>query len=74
MSTPVVVAVAPGSPAEQAGVQPGDAVLRLNGRVPRDVIEWRLWSDEPDVDLLLSRNGIEVETAIAKPAGQSLGA
>ena len=39
-------------PAEQAGVQPGDAVLRLNGRVPRDVIEWHLWSDEPDVDLL----------------------
>ena len=31
---------------------PGDAVLRLNGRVPRDVIEWQLWSDEPDVDLL----------------------
>ena len=55
-------------------MQPGDAVLRLNGRVPRDVIEWRLWSDEPDVDLLLSRNGIEVETAIAKPAGQPLGA
>ena len=55
-------------------MQPGDAVLRLNGRVPRDVIEWQLWSDEPDVDLLLSRNGIEVEVAVAKPAGQPLGA
>ena len=55
-------------------MQPGDAVLRLNGRVPRDIIEWQLWSDEPDVDLLLSRNGLEVETAVAKPAGQPLGA
>jgi NifB/MoaA-like Fe-S oxidoreductase len=55
-------------------VQPGDAVLRLNGRVPRDVIEWHLWSDESAVDLLLSRNGIEVETAIEKSAGQPLGA
>ncbi len=55
-------------------MQPGDAVLRLNGRVPRDIIEWQLWSDESDVDLLLSRNGIEVETAVAKPAGQPLGA
>ena len=74
MTLPVVVAVAPGSPAEQAGVQPGDAVLRLNGRVPRDIIEWQLWSDETDVDLLLSRNGIDVEMAISKSAGQPLGA
>ncbi|MDF2733209.1 MAG: hypothetical protein K0S92_1847, partial [Desertimonas sp.] len=55
-------------------MQPGDAVLRLNGRVPRDVIEWQLWSDEPDVDLLVSRNGIEFDVAVAKPAGQPLGA
>ena len=55
-------------------MQPGDAVLRLNGRVPRDVIEWQLWSDEADVDLLLSRNGIELDVAVAKPPGQPLGA
>ena len=55
-------------------MQPGDAVLRLNGRVPRDVIEWQLWSDEGDVDLLLSRNGIELDVAVAKPPGQPLGA
>ena len=74
MTVPVVVAVAPGSPAEQAGIRPGDAVLRLNGRVPRDIIEWRLWSDEADVDLLLSRHGLEQEVAVAKTAGRPLGA
>src|SRR5262245_28519506 len=74
MSAPVVVAVAPGSPAEEAGIRPGDAVLRLNGRVPRDIIEWRLWSDEAEVDLLLSRDGLEQEVAVAKPAGHPLGA
>lgn len=73
VTAPLVVAVVPGSPAATAGVQPGDSVVRLNGRVPRDVIEWRLWSDEPDVDLVLSRNGLELDVGISKVAGQPLG-
>jgi len=74
MSAPLVVAVAPGSPADSAGLRPGDTVLALNGRAPRDVIEWRLWSDEADVDLDVERSGIELELTVAKRAGQPLGA
>ena len=74
MTAAVVVSVAPGSPAEAAGLLPGDEVLRLNGRVPRDVIEWRVWSDEADVELLVARQGGEVEVEVVKPAGRPLGA
>jgi putative radical SAM enzyme (TIGR03279 family) len=74
MNAPLVVAVAPGSPADLAGLRPGDAVTRVNGRVPRDVIEWRLWSDEPIVGLEIARSGIDLELDIVKRAGEPLGA
>ena len=74
MSAPLVVAVAPGSPADHAGLRPGDAVRRVNGRVPRDIIEWRLWSDEAVVGLELARNGIDFELDVEKRAGEPLGA
>ena len=49
MSTPVVVAVTPDSPADRVGVVSGDLILSINGAVPRDVIEYQLLVDEPSV-------------------------
>jgi putative radical SAM enzyme (TIGR03279 family) len=72
--SPLVVAVAPGSPADHAGLRPGDEVRRVNGRVPRDVIEWRLWSDEAVVGLEIARSGIDLELDVRKRAGERLGA
>jgi putative radical SAM enzyme (TIGR03279 family) len=74
MSAPLVVAVVPGSPADHAGLRPGDAVRRVNGRVPRDVIEWRLWSDEAVVGLEIARNGLDIDVDVHKRAGEPLGA
>jgi putative radical SAM enzyme (TIGR03279 family) len=74
MSLPRVVAVAPGSPASRAGLQPGDEVVSLAGRRPRDVIEWRLLADEADVDMELRRGGIELDVVVAKAEGEPLGA
>jgi putative radical SAM enzyme (TIGR03279 family) len=74
MSLPRVVAVAPGSPAFRAGLQPGDEVVSLAGRRPRDVIEWRLLADEADVDMELRRGGLELDVRVVKDEGQPLGA
>ena len=74
MSFPRVVAVAPGSPAAAAGLQPGDEIVSVAGRRPRDVIEWRLLVDEPDLDLEVRRGGLDADVAVPKRAGQALGA
>jgi len=74
MSLPRVVAVAPGSPAYRAGLQPGDEVVSLAGRRPRDVIEWRLLADEADIGMELRRGGLELDVTVAKAEGEPLGA
>ncbi|HEV2369572.1 MAG TPA: DUF512 domain-containing protein, partial [Acidimicrobiales bacterium] len=73
MSLPSVAAVDPGSPAETAGVAAGDQILSVNGQVPRDVIQYRLLVDEPEVELELRRGGLELTATVRKPAGAPLG-
>jgi len=73
MSTPRVVAVAPGSPASVAGVLVGDRVEAVNGHVPRDVIQWQLLTDEAEVELEVVRGGLTLTLEVAKRVGEPLG-
>lgn len=75
MSAPRVVAVAPGSPAARAGVTVGDEIAAMNGQVPRDVIQYRLLGDEPEVRLDLTRgdDGGSVRVELRKAPGEPLG-
>ncbi len=70
---PLVVSVAPGSPAESAGVLSGDEIVRVNGDTPRDIIEWQMATDEAEVELDVSRGGLELSMSIEKPEGAPLG-
>ncbi len=74
MSSPTVVAVAPGSAAERAGLVVGDVVLSVNGTVPRDIIEWRYAADDSEVALEVVRGGLEFTVDVEKRAGEPLGA
>jgi putative radical SAM enzyme (TIGR03279 family) len=70
---PLVVSVAPGSPAETVGVLPGDEIVRVNGEVPRDIIEWQMSTDEADVELDVLRGGLDLSMTVEKIEGASLG-
>ena len=74
MSGPQIVAVASGSPAERAGLRPGDEVAAIAGEAPRDVIRWQLLSDGAEVPLEVDRAGEHFTVLVDKREGEPLGA
>jgi putative radical SAM enzyme (TIGR03279 family) len=73
MSAPRVLAVAPGSPAERAGVVVGDEVVAVDGESPRDIIRWTWLTDDADPVLEIRRGGLELALEVAKGPGEPLG-
>ncbi len=74
MAGPQIVAVASGSPAERAGLQPGDEIAAIAGEAPRDVIRWQLLSDGAEVPLDVQRAGDRFALVVHKRDGEPLGA
>ncbi len=70
-TAPRVVAVTASSPAHLSGLSAGDELLFLNGRVPRDVIEYSMVVDEPDLELVVRRRGRG--RPLHRPRGQGAG-
>ncbi len=68
-----VIGVLDGSPAAVAGVAVDDLVLSVNGQPIRDVIQYRVLTDEAEVHLELLRGAVPVATEIVKEAGAPLG-
>ena len=73
MSVPRVVAVAPRSPADRAGVAVGDEVAAVDGESPRDIIRWKWLTDDADPVLDVVRGGLELTVEVHKRAGEPLG-
>jgi NifB/MoaA-like Fe-S oxidoreductase len=73
VSAPRVVAVAPGSPAAKAGLAVGDELVAVNGEPPRDLIRFRILTDDAEVSLDVDRGGLTRTVDITKPAGEPLG-
>jgi putative radical SAM enzyme (TIGR03279 family) len=73
VSSPRVVAVAPASPAADAGLVVGDEIVAVDGEPARDLIRWRVLTDGPDLLLDVRRGGLEHTVEITKQAGEPLG-
>jgi putative radical SAM enzyme (TIGR03279 family) len=65
--------VVPGSPADLAGLEVGDELVALNGRSPRDVLEYQWLVDEADLTIDVGRGGLELQVEVGKQEGQPLG-
>ncbi|HUQ40678.1 MAG TPA: DUF512 domain-containing protein, partial [Acidimicrobiales bacterium] len=73
MSLPQVVAVTGSSPADRAGLLPGDEIVAMNGQAPRDVIQYQLLADEAELELDVRRGGLDLQLVVDKEAGEPLG-
>lgn len=72
-SAATVVMVTAGSPADAAGLLVGDVVMAVDGRPVRDIIEYRVLTDESEVSLDVMREGLELTFDLEKAPGTPLG-
>ncbi|MFQ5885762.1 MAG: PDZ domain-containing protein, partial [Anaerolineae bacterium] len=69
----VIASVGRGSPAEKVGLLPGDELLSVNGHRLRDVIDYRFYSAEEELELVI-RRGSEVFTRrLRREYGEEVG-
>ena len=52
---------------------PGDEIAALDGRLPRDVIEYQLLTDQESVHVDVNRGGVELSLRLERAGGEPLG-
>jgi putative radical SAM enzyme (TIGR03279 family) len=62
-----------GSPADEAGIRPGDILVSINGRPVNDSFDYDYMSSDPEMDVVLARNGKQVNLSIDNPEEVDLG-
>lgn len=73
MSYPRVVAVEPGSPADNGGICVGDELVSISGEQPRDILEYRMLVDEPEVSFEVLRDGVHLDIDLERSTGTPVG-
>ena len=74
MSLTKIKSVDAHSPAQRAGVRPGETLTHINGRPIVDVLDYKFYSYDPRLELtLLSPDGTRRTVHVRKEEGQDLG-
>jgi putative radical SAM enzyme (TIGR03279 family) len=69
----VITEVRSGSIAAELGLRPGDALLSINGHILRDVIDYRFYGAEEDLELVVERDGERTVYQVERGYDQELG-
>ena len=73
MSRTKIQSVAPGTPAHQAGVRPGETLLAINGHPIVDVLDYKYYAYDPELVLQLRSEAGERTVELSKDVGEDLG-
>ncbi len=65
--------VVPESPADRAGLQPGDLIRTINGHLIRDLVDYRFYVADEDLTLGFERQQTAREVQITKTYDENLG-
>ena len=68
-----ITEIAPGSPAERAGLQVGDELLRIGGEEILDALDFRFYAAEAGAELTVLRNGEELSFRLDNGEYEDLG-
>jgi putative radical SAM enzyme (TIGR03279 family) len=69
----VIAEVRSGSIAEKLDLQPGDVLLSINGHILRDVIDYRFYGAEEELELVVERGGERIVYDVERGYDQELG-
>ena len=74
MSMTIIRSIDPGSPAQRAGVRPGETLIQVNGHPIADILDYKFYTYDPRLILTLStKTGHTRSVRIRKDAGEELG-
>lgn len=68
-----IIAVEPGSIADQLGIRPGDSLVTINGKKIIDWIDYQAFCSEEEIDIVTERGGDEIEYSLEKDEWEPLG-